>query len=186
MSSDSSFIHTAILPNMNVSLYEALVTDLPTSGDVMDGIRADAEHVNNIVEGISILTQSEEIYDSTFPGIHMVYPVSRSWIFTTEGLTGFIGYSVWSSTSLHTSCCVAVTRGTNSHPAVVFTDPIVPVAFWINSSELFANGRPGMILRYYKAISWSRIHCQITFSKASNYRCVLDSGSLYFCSWGLL
>jgi hypothetical protein len=78
MSSDSSFIHTAILPNMNVSLYEALVTDLPTSGDVMDGIRADAEHVNNIVEGISILTQSEEIYDSTFPGIHMVYPVSRS------------------------------------------------------------------------------------------------------------
>jgi hypothetical protein len=75
--SDPYFIHTAILPTLNVTLFDALVADLPHCDDALDSIRADAYHVNNIVQEISILTQNAEIHHAGFPGDDMIYRVSR-------------------------------------------------------------------------------------------------------------
>jgi hypothetical protein len=56
MTSDPYFIHTAVLPTLNVTLFDALVTDLPLCGNAMDCIRADANHVNKIVGEIATFT----------------------------------------------------------------------------------------------------------------------------------
>lgn len=76
MSSDPYFIHTAVLPTLNVTLFEALVTDPPICSNALDCIHADANHVNNIVEEISTLTQNKEIYHASFAGHDMIYRVS--------------------------------------------------------------------------------------------------------------
>ena len=76
MLSDSLFIHTAVLPTLNLTLYEALVADLPLCGNALDFVHADANHVNNIVREISMLTQNDEIHHASFADYNMIYRVS--------------------------------------------------------------------------------------------------------------
>jgi len=73
ISSDAPFIHRVMLPVLNVTLNEALVVDLPPCSSPLDYIRADANHVNNIVQKILTLTRNDEIYHTSFAGNDMIY-----------------------------------------------------------------------------------------------------------------
>ena len=76
MSSDPYYIHTDVLPTLNVTLFEALVTELPLYSNALDYIHADANHVNNIMEKFSTRTKNKEIYHASFSGHDMIYRVS--------------------------------------------------------------------------------------------------------------
>src|SRR5882762_10470554 len=68
---------TASLPELGIRIYEALVAELPPHGDILDCIREDAKHVNDIVQVISMVAQSDEICDASFAGDGMIYRVSQ-------------------------------------------------------------------------------------------------------------
>lgn len=70
------FIHTAVLPILDLSLYEALVVDLPLSSNALDFAHAEAKYVNEIVQAMSTLTRNDEIHYASFSGYHMIYRVS--------------------------------------------------------------------------------------------------------------
>jgi hypothetical protein len=69
-------VHAAVLPRLGINLHEALSVDFPQGGDVRDCIRADIELVNDIVQEVSMLTQSNEIYHAIFADDNMIYRVS--------------------------------------------------------------------------------------------------------------
>jgi hypothetical protein len=73
--SDPLYIHTTGLPTSNVTLYEALATNLPPSSSPLDSIDADANHVNNVVRELLLLIQHDELNHAIFAG-RMIYRVS--------------------------------------------------------------------------------------------------------------
>jgi hypothetical protein len=95
MPSDSIFfLHTTVLPTINLTFYEALISELPLCSNVLDIVQADANHINNIVQEISTLTQNNEIHHASFAGDHMIYRVSCRDKFLTNYLTVSVGQSV--------------------------------------------------------------------------------------------
>jgi hypothetical protein len=56
-------------------LYEALATNLQSSSSPLDSIDADANHVNNVVQELLLLTQHDELNHARFAG-RMIYRVS--------------------------------------------------------------------------------------------------------------
>ena len=73
--SECSSIHSAVLPILNLTLDEALATDVPLYTHPLECISADTIHVNNIVQELLVLTQRNNIQHAGFPG-DMVYRVS--------------------------------------------------------------------------------------------------------------
>jgi hypothetical protein len=69
------FIHSTAIPTFNMTLYEALVVDLPLCGNALDCIRADTDHVNNVVEVLSTMIRNAEIRQASFSGHGMIYRV---------------------------------------------------------------------------------------------------------------
>lgn len=76
---DPLFIHSAILPILNVTLNEALLVDLPSCSNPLDYINADADRINGIVQGLLALTQHGEFRHAIFTS-GMIYRVSYSYV----------------------------------------------------------------------------------------------------------
>ena len=72
---DSFFIHSTVLPILNMALYEALVIDLPVCSSPLDYICADASKVNNVVQELLTLALCDELRHTMFVG-NMIYRVS--------------------------------------------------------------------------------------------------------------
>jgi hypothetical protein len=81
--SDPLFIHSAILPMLNVTLCEALLIDLPLCSSPLDCINADANHINGIVQGLLALTQRGEFRHAVFAS-SMIYRVSYRDVFAKK------------------------------------------------------------------------------------------------------
>jgi hypothetical protein len=90
--SDPLFIHSTALPTLNITLYEALVVDLPLQSP-SDYIYANASHVNNVVQELLSLTQIDKIYHARFAG-SMIYRVSPSRGRSKNNLTSTLRHSV--------------------------------------------------------------------------------------------
>jgi hypothetical protein len=70
------FSNPGLLRKLDVTLYETLVVDLPLSANALGCIRDDRDHVNNVVEELSTMIQNDEICQTSFLGINMIYRVS--------------------------------------------------------------------------------------------------------------
>jgi hypothetical protein len=75
---DPFFRHLTVLPTLNVTLYEALATDITPCNSPLDFVHTEANYVNNIVEALWMLTQNDDIHHASFVGIDMIYRVRRN------------------------------------------------------------------------------------------------------------
>jgi hypothetical protein len=75
---DPFFRHLTVLPTLNVTLYEALATDITPYSSPLEFVYTEAVHVNNIVEALWTLTQNDDICHASFVGIDMIYRVRRN------------------------------------------------------------------------------------------------------------
>jgi len=95
----SAFIHTVDLPNLQVSVDQALTNFEPeilSLKSPMEWLHADANHINSVIQGIVTLTECAEIEQANFAGA-MIYQVC--WTLP--------GYSnVWSLTMGSASNCL--------------------------------------------------------------------------------
>lgn len=73
ISSDPYFIHTAMLPMLNVTLIEPLVANFLLCGNTLDCIHADTSHVDSVTQAISTLTQNNDIHQANFASHDMIY-----------------------------------------------------------------------------------------------------------------
>ena len=99
-----------LLPTLNVSLYETLVVDLPPSGNVLESIRKDTDHVNYVVEELSTMIQTDEIRQTGCFGIKMIYRVSYQQYIIDVGSNQQVN-SVLSSTRLCICCFGPAPKG---------------------------------------------------------------------------
>jgi hypothetical protein len=74
---DPFFRHLTVLPTLNTTLYEALVTSFLSCSNPLDYVRTEANHVNDIVHELWTLTQNDDIHHASFVGVDMIYRVRR-------------------------------------------------------------------------------------------------------------
>jgi hypothetical protein len=73
---DLLLVHSTVLPMLNVTLYDALVIDLPLCSPG-DYVYADASHVKTVVRNLAVLTQHGEVHHAIFVG-NIIFRVSSS------------------------------------------------------------------------------------------------------------
>ena len=135
ISSDPYFIHTAVLPMLNVTLFEALVANFPLCGNTLDCIRADASHIDSVVQAISTLTQNNDIHHANFASHHMICILSklRRQVLATKSDI----YCHWMQRLI---VCVFV------HIMLCTNDNMSIISLWINSRS------DNFILQAFRAI----------------------------------